>query len=629
MKELTSLTRFLFLFVVATGISFLSFGQQSREEIDDQYKWDLSGLYSSNEEWQQALDLLSSRMNQIEKFKGNVTTSARNLLEVLNLNSEISKEFLKASSYASLYADLDTRDMTYNGMNQQLEQLSASYNAKAAFLQPEILESDWFEIESFLDSEPELEQYRMTLKNMFRTKAHTLSEEEERIMSLSTLISGVPYSTYNTFSNAEMPKPEVTLSTGETVSLGTSEYNKYRASSNRKDRELVFNAFWNNHSKYVGTIGEMLYGNVKADVFKSQARQYDSSLEASLYPNNIPVEVYHSLVDNVNKNLPAFHRYLEIKKRMLGVDTLKYSDLYAPVVKDVELTYTYEEAKKLLIKALNPLGKEYISVVEKALNERWIDVYPTPGKRSGAYSSGDVYDGHPFILMNYNDLYDDVSTLAHEMGHTMQSYFSNKTQPYPTSDYTTFVAEVASTFNEVLLFNYMINEVEDDDIKLSFLMNWLDNFKGTLFRQTQFAEFELKIHEVAEDGNPLTGETFSAIYDDIVKRYYGHDEKVCFVDDYIANEWAFVPHFYYNFYVYQYSTAFTASISLAEKVMSGDKDALAKYMNFLSAGSSEYPIDLLKNAGVDMTTSDPFDKTIESMNKVMDEIEEILDRKNK
>ena len=469
----------------------------------------------------------------------------------------------------------------------------------------------------------------MGLQNMFRTKAHSLSEAEERIMALSGMVSTVPQSVYGTFSNAELPKPEVTLSNGETILVGSAEYNRYRASANRADREIVFDAFWKNYANFRGSFGEMLYGNVKTHIFRAQARHYESSLQASLYPNNIPTEVYHSLVENVNKNLPAFYRYLNIKKRMMGVDTLKYLDLYAPVVKDVDEKYSYEEATQLVIEALKPLGEEYVSTVEKAINERWIDVYPTPGKRSGAYSNGAFYDGHPFILLNYTDLYDDVSTLAHELGHTMQSYFSNKTQPFPTSDYVTFVAEVASTFNEVLLFNNIIKQVEDDDVKLSILMNWLDRFKGTLFRQTQFAEFELKIHEEAEAGKPLTGDTFSQIYADIVKRYYGHDQGVCYVDDYMDMEWAFIPHFYYNFYVYQYSTSFTASISLAEKVMAGDKQALESYLAFLSSGCADYPIELLKKAGVDMTSSEPFEKTIAAMNKVMDEIEKILDKKEK
>jgi oligoendopeptidase F len=373
----------------------------------------------------------------------------------------------------------------------------------------------------------------------------------------------------------------------------------------------------------------MLNGNVNSDMFNAKARHYESSLEASLYPNNIPVEIYHSLVDHVNESLPAFHRYLKIKKRMLGVDSLKYSDMYAPVVKNVELKYTYDEATKIILEALKPMGEEYTSTVKKAIDERWIDVYPSAGKQNGAYSNGADYDGHPYILLNYNDLYENVSTLAHELGHTMQSYFSNKTQPYPKADYATFVAEVASTFNEVLLFNYIIKTVKDDDVRLSLLMNWLDRYKGTLFRQTQFAEFELKIHEEAEKGNPLTGESLSKMYKNIVDKYYGKDLGICQVDDNIEMEWAAIPHFYLNFYVFQYSTSFTASISLAEKVMSGDQEALKKYLDFLSAGGSKYPIELLSDAGVDMTSTDPFEKTTASMNKVMDEIEKILDKKKK
>jgi oligoendopeptidase F len=314
---------------------------------------------------------------------------------------------------------------------------------------------------------------------------------------------------------------------------------------------------------------------------------------------------------------------------MLGVDTLKYYDLYAPVVKNVDLKYTYDEAQKLVLAALAPLGSEYINTVAKAISERWIDVYPNVGKRSGAYSSGDAFDVHPYILMNFNESYSDVSTMAHELGHTMHSYFSNKTQPYPRSHYTTFVAEVASTFNEVLLFNYMIKNVKDDDIKLSLLMNWLDGFKGTLFRQTQFAEFEQKIHEEVEKGKPLTGDYLSELYGNILKKYYGNDQKTWLVDDYNNIEWAYIPHFYMNFYVYQYSTSFTASISLAEKVLNKESGAVEKYLKFLSSGGSDYPINLLKNAGVDMTTSVPFEKTIEAMNKVMDEIETILNKKGK
>jgi len=628
MKRTTLSLKIAFLVVFSMLFCINGYSQKTRAEVPDKYKWDLTDIYKSDADWRAAKDAISLKLDGVEKFKGTLTASAANLLKCMEFNTEIGKEAYKLFSYASMSSDLDTRDMKYTGMKQELEQMFADFGAKSAFIDPEILTADWSVIDGFIKSEPKLEPYRMGLDNLFRTKKHTLSEPEERIIALSGMTGGVAYSVYNTFSNAEMPNPEVVLSDGEKVVITKAEYGKYRASANRADREIVFNAFWNNYTKFKASYGEMLYGSVKGDWFNAKARNYGSSLEAALYPGNIPVEVYHALIDNVNKNLPAFHRYLAIKKRMMGVDTLKYLDLYAPVVKNVDLKYSYEEASKLMLEALKPMGEDYVAVVKKAIDERWIDVYPTLGKQSGAYSGG-IYGIHPFVKLNYVDLYDDVGTMAHELGHTMHSYLSNKTQPFPTADYQTFIAEVASTFNEVLLFNYMIKNVTDDDVRLSLLMDWLDGLKGTLFRQTQFAEFELKIHEAAEKGMPLTGDTFTEMYMDILKAYYGHDKGICYIDDYIGTEWAFIPHFYMNFYVFQYSTSLTASISLAEKVMSGDKTALDKYIQLLSSGGSDYPIELLKKAGVDMTTSDPFDKTIGSMNKVMDEIEKILAKKEK
>ncbi|HOW41083.1 MAG TPA: oligoendopeptidase F [Bacteroidales bacterium] len=601
--------------------------QKSREEIADKYKWNLTDIYKSDEDWTKAKDALAAKAAGLEKFKGTLTRSAADLKKYLLLNSEIGKEASRLYSYASFNSDLDTRNMKYNAMKQELQQMFSELGTKTAFAEPEILSAEQSRIEGFIKSDPELAPYKMGLDNLFRLKKHSLSEPEERLMALSSLVTGVSSEVYNTYSNAEMPSPEVTLSNGEKIAVTQAVYNMYRASSNRADRELVFKAFWDNWEKYKGTYGEMLYGTVKKDVFYSRARHYESSLEASLYPNNIPTTVYKSLIDNVNRNLPAFHRYLSIKKRMLGVDTLKYSDLYAPVVKDIDLKYTYDEAAALVLEALKPLGTEYVSTVRKAIDSRWIDVYPTPGKQFGAYSSGMDRDLHPYILLNYTDLYSDVSTMAHELGHTMQSYLSNKTQPYPLADYPIFVAEVASTFNEVLLFDNMIKKVKDDNTRLSMLMTWLDVFKGTLFRQTQFAEFELRIHEAVESGKPLTGDEISALYMDILKKYYGAEKGFCALDKNLEMEWAFIPHFYRGYYVYQYSTSFTASIALAEKVKSGDREALNKYISFLSAGGSDYPIELLKKAGADMTSNEPFDMTIVFMNRVMDEIEKILNKK--
>ena len=333
------------------------------------------------------------------------------------------------------------------------------------------------------------------------------------------------------------------------------------------------------------------------------------------------------LIEGVNRNLPAFHRYLRLRQRMLKIDQLHYYDLYAPLVGTVNLEYTPEEAQEHVLAAVAPLGPEYASVLRRAFNERWIDLLPTTGKRSGAYSNGGAYDVHPYMLINFNGKYADVSTLAHELGHTMQSYFSNRAQPYPLASYQLFVAEVASTFNESLLIDYMLRNIKDDDARLSLLGNYLENIKGTLFRQTQFAEFEQRMHEMAQQGQPVVADTLARLYMDITRKYYGHDQGICIVDDYIAHEWSFIPHFYRDFYVYQYATSFAASEALAEKVRTGGPAATARFLAFLSAGGSKYPIDLLKDAGVDMTTDEPLELTVRSMNRVMDEMERLLAKK--
>lgn len=619
----------LLLLNLALFFAIALFAQKERNEIADQYKWDLSHLYSTEKVWEDAKNQVVAEMPKIDQYKGKLTKSSADLLSCLEFSTKLDKEAARLFIYTSMNSDQNTRDMKYMSMQQSLEQIFTEYSTRTAFIEPELLSVDWKVIEGFIKEQKGLAVYEKDLKDLFKKKDHTLSEPEERILARSSMVTGVANDIYGTFKDAEMPSPEITLSNGNKLKLTASAFNKIRTSSNRTDRRVGTEAFWKNFANYKATYGQMLYANVKEHIFRAQSRKYNSAIEASLSPKDIPVAVYQSLVANVNKNLPAFHRYLAIKKRMLGVDTLKYYDLYAPVVKNVDLKYSYDEAHKIVLEALAPLGTEYTKTIDKAISERWIDVYPNTGKRSGAYSNGGAYDVHPYILMNFNESYSDVSTMAHELGHTMQSYLSNKTQPYPLSHYTTFVAEVASTFNEVLLFNYMIKNVKDDNVKLSLLMNWLDGFKGTLFRQTQFAEFEQKIHEEVEKGKPLTGDYLSELYGDILKKYYGNNQKTCVIDDYVKIEWANIPHFYMNFYVYQYSTSFTASISLAEKVLNNEPGALDKYLKFLSSGGSDYPINLLKSAGVDMTTSVPFEKTIQAMNKVMDEIEVILNKKEK
>ncbi len=598
---------------------------RQRSELAVGDTWNLEDLYATEAAWEAAKVKLGGQFEGVLQYKGKLGRSARDLLACLKFTSDLSREFARLSCYASMKSDEDTRVSKYQAMQQELRQMATNLGTLASFIDPELAQLSRATIDQFLAAEPGLKEYRFRLYDIQRMKKYTLSEKEEKIMAGASMLTGSAASIYSVFSNAEFPYPEIALSDGRKVRLDKAGYGLYRASTNRADREAVFNAFFGEIDKFRQTFGSQLYANVQADIFRARARGYDSSLHSALYPNNIPVAVYHALIDNVNRNLDSFQRYLKIKKKMMGVDQLKYSDIYAPTVEGVDLKYDYEAGSRLVLEALAPLGDNYVNVVRQAINQRWIDVYPSTGKRAGAYSNGGAYDVHPYILLNYNGLYDDVSTLAHELGHTMQSYYSNKTQPFATADYSIFVAEVASTFNEALLNDMMLKKIKNKEVRLSLLMSYLDGMKNTLFRQTQFAEFELRIHEEAEKGRPLTGDTLTEIYGDILRRYYGHDQGVCQIDDLYAVEWAYVPHFYYNFYVYQYATSYCASTALSEKVLAGEPGAAEKYLKFISAGGSDYPINLLKEAGVDMTTAQPFDKTIQAINRAMDQIESLID----
>ncbi len=626
MRHLLHIEFGLLAFLAVTQ-SALAKQYENRSEIPTEAKWKLEDLYPTDEAWAKAKDETVGRFDEVLAYKGKLAESPEQLLGCLKLSSDISRAFGQLFSYAHMKSDEDTRESKYLAMKQQMQQHATDFSSLASFIEPEIVAISPEKIEKFISDEPGLRPYRMYLGDLQRKKAHRLSEKEEKIIAEAGLMASGPSSIFGVFSNAEMPFPEIELSDGKKVLLNQAGYCLHRASANRADRQAVFQAFWSKYNEFKQTFGVQLYAQVKTDVFSARVRNYDSCLAASLDEYNIPTAVYMALVDNVNRNLDSFHRYLKLKKRMLGVDRLEYCDIYAPVVSGVELNYSYEEAQKLILDALKPLGSDYCAVVKQSFKDRWIDVYPTPGKRMGAYSNGSAYDVHPYILLNYNGQYDDVSTLAHELGHTMHSYYSNKEQPFPTADYSTFVAEVASTFNEALLIDKMLADIKDDDVRLSLLMNYLDGLKGTVFRQTQFAEFELRAHEKAEAGEPLTGDALTEVYAEILKRYYGHDKGICYIDDLYTVEWAYIPHFYYNFYVYQYSTSFTASTALSEKVLSKTPGAVEKYLKFISAGSSDYPIELLKGAGVDMTSSDPFDNTMKVMNRTMDRIEEILARR--
>jgi oligoendopeptidase F len=598
--------------------------QRDRSKISDRHKWNLAEIYPSDAAWRTAKDALVAQIPKLREFQGKLAASAARLADALEHVTRVNQEFSRVYVYASMMADQDTRVSAYQAMQQEMVQIGAQLAAETAFLEPEILRIDRATIDRYVASEPRLKIFRMYLDDIQRRREHTLTDAEEKILAGATVMASAPSTIYGIFSNADFPYPSVTLNDGKSVKIDSSAFTLYRALPNRADREKVMAAFFGALGAYRGTFGTTLNSQIQSDVFYARSRKYQTALEAALDGPNIPTAVYMRLIDGVNKHLPTFHRYLSLRKKMMGLDELHYYDLYAPLVASVDLTYSIEEAEKQILGAFKPLGADYGGVITRALNERWIDVYPTEGKRSGAYSNGGAYDVHPYILMNYNGKYADMSTLAHELGHAMHSFFSNKAQPFATASYPIFVAEVASTFNEELLIDHMLKTITDPKARLSLLGNYLENIKGTVFRQTQFAEFELRAHEMAEKGQPLTGESLDKLYEEITRKYYGHDKKVSVVDDYVAHEWAYIPHFYRAYYVFQYATSFTASAALAEKVLAADPAATKRYLSFLSAGGSKYPIQLLADAGIDMTTDEPLELTMKKMNRVIDEMEKLL-----
>jgi oligoendopeptidase F len=598
--------------------------ERDRSRLPEKYKWDLSAIYKSDAEWSKARETVKSALPTLDRHRQLMRTSASALADCLDLITSTSMEYARLYCYASMKSDEDTRDAIHLGMEQEISQLGADFSARVAFLQPEILALGEDVISEWMKKEPRLKIYRHSLDDILRRQEHTGTEEEEKILANASLVSDGAQNIYSVFTNADFPYAHVTMGDGESIKLDQAAFSLQRARTNREDRRRVFESYFGALGGFQRTFGSALSIEVKKNMFFARSRHYPSALARALDGNNIPPAVYHGLIQSVRQNLGSFHRYLKLRKKLLGVEQLHYYDLYVPVVPELDLEYTYEEACEHILASLAPLGEEYCRVARKALTERWVDVYPGEGKRSGAYSNGGVYEVHPYILLNYNGKYDDVSTLAHELGHTMHSHITNMTQPYATSDYSIFVAEVASTLNEALLAYHMLKALPDSRSRLSLLAHELDGIRGTVFRQTQFAEYELRIHEKSEKGEALTGESLGGLYEGIAKEYYAHDTGVCIVDPEIRHEWAHIPHFYYNFYVFQYATSYTASSAIAEMILAGDSKATERYLELLSAGGSDYPIALLNRAGVDMTTSVPFALTMKRMNRIMDEIERIV-----
>ena len=611
------------------AMSVLVAGQQpierDRAKVADRFKWNLADIYPNEEAWRTQKAAIVAELPKLGAYRGKLGSSAQALADALTLMTRTDKELSRLYVYASMLADQDTRVSETQGMQQEMQQIYARFGAEISYVEPEVLHIGSATIEKFVAAEPKLKDYTFYLRDIIRRAPHTLSDGEEKILADAAPLAGSASNIYGILANADFPYPTIKLSDGRTVKVDQSGYGELRTSANREDRKAAMSTFFGALGGFSRTLGTTMNSSVQKSLFYSRSRKYPSNLEAALDGPNIPVSVYTRLVDGVNRHLPTFHRYLRLRKRMMGLkDDLHYYDLYAPLVASVDLRYSPDEAQKHVIAAMAPLGSEYQNVLARAFKERWLDWYPTEGKRSGAYSNGGAYDVHPYMLLNYLGQYNDVSTLAHELGHTMHSYFSNKTQPFSMSNYPTFVAEVASTFNEALLIDYMLKQIKDTPTRLSLLGNYLEGIKATVFRQTQFAEYELRMHQMGEKGEPITGDALAKLYLDITRKYYGHDQKVAIVDDYIAHEWSYIPHFYRDFYVFQYATSFTAAEALSAKVLAGDQAATKRYLTFLGSGGSKYPIDLLKEAGVDMTTDEPLDLTIKKMNAVMDEMEKML-----
>ncbi|GAB4134278.1 MAG: oligoendopeptidase F [Ignavibacteriales bacterium] len=613
----------LVMIFLATAIS--SAQQIERKDVPEKYKWNLADTFKDLDAWKNAYQSFSQRIGDISKYKGKLGDSADNLFYTIDTYFKMLKEIYLISDYASRLSDEDLRISENQALTQQASTLWTNFAEASSFFSPEILRIEPEKIQKFYKQKPELKNYERIIFDIQRLRNHTLSENEEKILASFGLVAETPSNVYGIFNNAEMPNEKVVLSTGEEVELSSSGFVKYRTIENREDRKKIFDAFFNNYGKFKNTIGVNLAGKVKSDFTYAKNRNYATSLEASLNNYAIPPKVYETLISQINENLPTLHRFLSLKKKMLGLDELHYYDLYTPIVKSVDMKFSIEQGQDVILKALKPMGEEYVNTVKKSFNDRWIDYIPNVGKRSGAYSSGAAYDYHPYILTNWTDDYESVSTLAHELGHTMHSYFSNKNQPFQYSDYSTFVAEIASTCNENLLNNYMINNVKTKEEKIFLLGSYLELLRTTIFRQVSFAEFEWEIHKKVEAGEPLNGEVLSNIYYEIVKKYYGHDKGVCIVDPYIQYEWAYIPHFInYSYYVYQYSTSLIYATAFAEKIIKDGKPAVDAYYNILKGGSSDYPIELIKKAGIDPLSSEAFDLTMKKMNSVMDQIEELM-----
>lgn len=592
----------------------------NRKDVEEKYTWDLSSLFESDEIWEKEFNFISESLDKFDEFSGKVLDSSDNLSKVISLSEEISSKMSNVLTYARMKLDLDTRDSTYQALSSRATKLANEVNAKTSFIIPEILKKEEEYVLNLIEEKEELKNYKKYFKNLFRKKPHTLEKDKEELLAQVSELGQGASQTYGMLLNADLKFEDAIDSNGKKHPLTNGSYISLLMSKDRTLREDAFKKYYLVYKNHINTITSLMASEVNKNILFSKVRNYNSAREAALFQNNVPSSVPDKLIDAVNQNLDTFYKYMKIRKKALGVEKLHMYDIYTPIVKDVDYEINYEEAKDMVIKSLEPLGSEYVKQIENAFKERWIDVYETEGKRSGAYSWG-TYSSKPYVLLNHTDDMDSMFTLTHELGHSMHSYLTRSNQPYVYGNYSIFVAEVASTTNEALLNDYLLKSVKEEDKRKYILNHYLEQFRGTIFRQTMFAEFERDIHKFVEEGKALTVDLLCDHYLSLNKKYYGPDVEI---DEEIKYEWARIPHMYMNFYVYQYATGFSAAIALSEKILKGNEEDLNSYLEFLSSGSKDYPINILRKAGADMETDEPVNNALNVFKDVVDELEKLI-----
>ena len=589
---------------------------RKREEISQEYKWAIEDMYANDQDWQEDFDKVAIKAKNCEEYAGRLATSPEILAEYLKLYWETSEVVERVYVYANQKSHENLGNTVYQGLSGKAQNLMILLSSSNSFFEPEILEMNEDKILSFIEANEFLKQHEKIFKDILRKKEHILTKEMEELLAKTEEIGSASGDIFTLFNNADLKFPEIKGEDGNKTELTHGRYISFMESENREVRKEAFFAMYKTYEKFKNTLAAVYNASVKKDVFFAKARKYNTAREAALDGGNIPLSVYDNLINTVNDHLYLMHEYVKIRKEALEVEELHMYDLYAPMVKDAKPLVSFEEAKKIVKKGLAPMGEEYLKVLQEGYDNGWIDVYENEGKRSGAYSWG-AFGVHPYVLLNYQNTLNNTFTLAHEMGHAIHSYYSDKNQPYALAGYRIFVAEVASTCNESLLIHHLIKNTKDKKEKAYLINYFLEQFRGTLFRQTMFAEFEKITHEMVENGEILTDENLCQIYMDLNLKYFGEGMTV---DKDIAMEWARIPHFYNAFYVYQYATGFSAAIALSKKIMENGESAVHDYMKFIKGGSSKDPIDLLKDAGVDMSSSDPIKAAMETFRELLGQI---------